>query len=76
MAEELVTSAEAGKPIIVHGKWGIAFWMIGGVSAVIWATQKGRKGRFWWFWGGAIIGGSIGLILDNVGNKGNTTTKA
>jgi hypothetical protein len=48
-------------------KWGIALWAIGGVSAVIWATNTGRKGRFWWFIGGGILGSAVGLIIDNSG---------
>lgn len=41
-----------------------AFWIIGGVATAIWANEKGKKGKFWWFMGGALIGGAIGGIID------------
>lgn len=50
---------------IADRKFSAAFWAIGGVGTVIWAASKKKHGKFWWFMGGAIIGGSIGYLLDS-----------
>lgn len=50
-------------------KFSIALWAIGGVGSVLWATQKNQKGRVWWFIGGAMVGASIGYLIDSAVNK-------
>jgi outer membrane lipoprotein SlyB len=59
----------------MDNKFAASLWAIGGVSTVIWATLEKRKGRFWWFMGGAIIGGAVGAIIDAQVNKKETVQK-
>lgn len=56
----------------MNNKFATSLWAIGGVSTVIWATLEKRKGKFWWFLGGAIIGGAVGAIIDAQVNKKET----
>lgn len=37
--------------------------VLGGVGAVVYATMKNHKGRFWWFLGGSLAGGAIGTMV-------------
>lgn len=53
-------------------KFQAALGTIGAVSAVVWATMKGRKGRFWWWIGGGMVGGSIGYLLDSASKTKQT----
>jgi uncharacterized membrane protein len=49
--------------------WQASLGTIGAVGAVIWAANSGHKGKFWWFIGGGMIGGAIGMILDSANKK-------
>lgn len=51
-----------------------SLWAIGGIGTVIWATSKHKTGRFWWFLGGAIIGGAVGGLIDYGVNSKNSST--
>lgn len=53
----------------MENRFAVSLWAIGGVSTAIWATLEKRKGKFWWFIGGAVIGGAIGAIVDSQLNK-------
>lgn len=59
----------------MENKFGIALWTIGGVGTVIWATLEKKKGRFWWFIGGAAIGAAIGTMIDSSINKKDVVQK-
>jgi len=49
--------------------FGTSLWVLGGIGLVIWATKKGRKGRFWWFLLGSTGGSAVGYIIDGLKNK-------
>jgi hypothetical protein len=57
------------KTSLYDRKFQVALGTIGAVAAVIWASQTGRKGKFWWWCGGSMIGGSIGYLLDSATSK-------
>lgn len=66
-----MTPAAAPNPgYLSNNKFSMAFWGVGGVAAVIWATTHGHKGRFWWFIGGSMIGATVGFVIDEIVNKG------
>jgi len=50
-------------------RFGIAISILGAFGTVVWATSKGKKGRFWWGLGGWIAGGAIGTIIDVMTSK-------
>lgn len=45
--------------------WQVLLSIAGGVGAVAWAYKYKHSGKVWLFLGGAIIGGSIGYLIDN-----------
>ena len=59
----------------MDNKFAVSLWAIGGVGTVIWATMGKRKGRFWWFIGGAIIGSAIGTMIDASVNRKDVVQK-
>jgi hypothetical protein len=50
-------------------KFQVSFGVLGGVGTVIWASQTGRKGKFWWWVGGSLAGQAIGYLIDGMVNK-------
>ena len=50
-------------------KWGLALSTVLAVGAVVYAAQTGRKGKFWWFLGGSMVGGAVGRLLDSAAKK-------
>lgn len=43
--------------------------IIGCVGMVMWAANKGKKGKFWWGLGGFLGGGAVGRTIDYFRNN-------
>lgn len=59
---------------IKNNKWAASLGTILAVGAVIFAATTGHKGKFWWFIGGGLIGGSVGKLIDGNPDQKTTTT--
>lgn len=67
--ESIITPPAKTEISIYDRKFSAAGWALGGVGTVIWAASKHKKGKFWWFIGGSIIGSTVGYLLDSAAKK-------
>lgn len=44
--------------------WQPALAIGGGLGTLLWAIHKHKKGKFWYFMGGAAVGAVAGYMLD------------
>lgn len=57
------------KEDVLKHKWALSLSTILAVGAVVFAATTGRKGKFWWFIGGSMVGGAMGRLIDAGVNK-------